>query len=121
MKGKRILVVDDEGPIRDLLRDAITEARLAFFGDHRPPHSGLVIAGLGSPEVRVEVENRQGLLKPGMLVEGTVDVLLDADGEPVIDTAGAVPPRVIPASAPLLTGERAVVYDAQLRGCRAAR
>jgi 2-iminobutanoate/2-iminopropanoate deaminase len=37
-------------------RDAITEARLAFFGDHRPPHSGLVIAGLGSPEVRVEVE-----------------------------------------------------------------
>lgn len=37
-------------------RDAITAARLDFFGDHRPPHSGLVIAGLGSPEVRVEVE-----------------------------------------------------------------
>ncbi|MEO1104582.1 MAG: RidA family protein [Pseudomonadota bacterium] len=37
-------------------RDAITAARLAFFGDHRPPHSGLIIAGLGSPEVRVEVE-----------------------------------------------------------------
>ena len=37
-------------------RDAITAARLVFFGDHRPPHSGLVIAGLGSPEVRVEVE-----------------------------------------------------------------
>lgn len=37
-------------------RDAITAARLAFFGAHRPPHSGLVIAGLGSPEVRVEVE-----------------------------------------------------------------
>ncbi len=36
-------------------RDAVTAARLAFFGDHRPPHTGL-IAGLGSPEVRVEVE-----------------------------------------------------------------
>lgn len=37
-------------------RDAVTAARLAFFGDHRPPHSGMIIAGLGSPEVRVEVE-----------------------------------------------------------------
>ena len=63
----------------------------------------VVDANSRTVEVRVEVENRQGLLKPGMLVEGTVDVLLDADGEPVIDTAGAVPPRVIPASAPLLT------------------
>jgi len=37
-------------------RDAVTAARLAFFGDHRPPHTGIIIAGLGSPEVRVEVE-----------------------------------------------------------------
>jgi 2-iminobutanoate/2-iminopropanoate deaminase len=37
-------------------RDAVTAERLAFFGDHRPPHTGIVIAGLGSPEVRVEVE-----------------------------------------------------------------
>lgn len=37
-------------------RDAVTEPRLAFFGDHRPPHTGIVIAGLGSPEVRIEVE-----------------------------------------------------------------
>jgi 2-iminobutanoate/2-iminopropanoate deaminase len=36
-------------------RDAVTAARLAFFGAHRPPHTG-IIAGLGSPEVRVEVE-----------------------------------------------------------------
>ncbi|WP_435310296.1 RidA family protein [Primorskyibacter sedentarius] len=35
---------------------AISEARLAFFGDHRPPHSGILINGLGSPEVLVEVE-----------------------------------------------------------------
>jgi 2-iminobutanoate/2-iminopropanoate deaminase len=30
--------------------------RMRFFGDHRPPHTGLVVAALGSPEVRVEVE-----------------------------------------------------------------
>jgi 2-iminobutanoate/2-iminopropanoate deaminase len=37
-------------------RDAITAERLKFFGSHRPPHTGIIIAGLGSPEVRVEVE-----------------------------------------------------------------
>ena len=37
-------------------RDAVTKARLDFFGDHRPPHSGILIGGLGSPEVRIEVE-----------------------------------------------------------------
>jgi 2-iminobutanoate/2-iminopropanoate deaminase len=35
---------------------AITEERLKFFGDHKPPHTGIVITGLGSPEVLVEVE-----------------------------------------------------------------
>jgi len=35
---------------------AVSEVRLEFFGDHRPPHTGLIVAGLGSPEVRVEVE-----------------------------------------------------------------
>ena len=37
-------------------RDAVTAERLKFFGSHRPPHTGIIIAGLGSPEVRVEVE-----------------------------------------------------------------
>jgi 2-iminobutanoate/2-iminopropanoate deaminase len=37
-------------------RDAITAERLRFFGDHRPPHTGIIITGLGSPEVLVEVE-----------------------------------------------------------------
>jgi 2-iminobutanoate/2-iminopropanoate deaminase len=36
-------------------RDAVTPVRLGFFGAHRPPHTG-IIAGLGSPEVRIEVE-----------------------------------------------------------------
>jgi 2-iminobutanoate/2-iminopropanoate deaminase len=31
-------------------------ARQAFFGAHRPPHTGLVVAALGGPEVRLEVE-----------------------------------------------------------------
>ena len=37
-------------------RDAVTAERLKFFGDHRPPHTGVIVAGLGSPEVKVEVE-----------------------------------------------------------------
>ena len=35
---------------------AVSEERLRRFGEHRPPHTGLIIAGLGGPEVRVEVE-----------------------------------------------------------------
>ena len=35
---------------------AVATERKAFFGDHRPPHTGIIIAGLGSPEVKVEVE-----------------------------------------------------------------
>jgi Cu(I)/Ag(I) efflux system membrane fusion protein len=61
-------------------------------------------------EVRVEVDNASGLLKPGMLVTGKVAVTVDAYGNPVSDTETAVAPLVIPASAPLLTGNRAVVY-----------
>src|SRR5829696_3991343 len=37
-------------------RDAVTAERLKFFGDHRPPHTGVIVYGLGSPEVKVEVE-----------------------------------------------------------------
>ncbi|MBM6581863.1 RidA family protein [Microvirga sp. BT689] len=37
-------------------RDAVTAERLKFFGDHRPPHTGIIVNGLGSPEVKVEVE-----------------------------------------------------------------
>ena len=48
VKINTILVDRADGP-------AVTAERDAFFGDHRPPHTG-VITGLGSPEVRVEVE-----------------------------------------------------------------
>jgi len=61
-------------------------------------------------EVRVEVENPQGLLKPGMLVSAEIESVLDAAGEPINPDQVGTPPLVIPASAPLLTGRRAVVY-----------
>ena len=61
-------------------------------------------------EVRVAVDNTQALLKPGMLATGTVAVTVDASGLPVTDQSTAQAPLVIPASAPLLTGNRAVVY-----------
>ncbi len=35
---------------------AVTRVRLEAFGDHRPAHTGLVVAALGAPEVKVEVE-----------------------------------------------------------------
>lgn len=35
---------------------AATAVRQRFFGAHRPPHTGLIVAALGAPEVRLEVE-----------------------------------------------------------------
>jgi Cu(I)/Ag(I) efflux system membrane fusion protein len=52
--------------------------------------------------VRAEVNNVGGELKPDMYVSATVLANANAEGDE--------PPLVIPASAPLLTGKRAVVY-----------
>lgn len=88
--------------------------------------------------VRVEAPNPEGKLKPEMLVRATVPVTLDASGKAqraaaryvcpihpqvVSDRPGSCPvcgmalvasggglPLVIPSSAPLVTGKRAVVY-----------
>ena len=35
---------------------AVGAERKRFFGDHRPPHTGLIVAALGGPQVKVEVE-----------------------------------------------------------------
>ena len=35
---------------------AVSAVRFEHFGDHRPPHTGLIVAGLGSPELKVEVD-----------------------------------------------------------------
>jgi membrane fusion protein, copper/silver efflux system len=75
--------------------------------------------------VRVEVANADGRLKPGMFVRGTVatGVRQAAAADPHASHGGHAPehdesaadaPLVIPASAPLVTGRRAVVY-VQLR------
>ncbi len=55
--------------------------------------------------VRLAVPNKDGSLKPGMLVRST-----QRKGGDKKDTADS--PLVIPASAPLITGKRAVVYVA---------
>lgn len=58
--------------------------------------------------VRIEADNEKGLLRPGLPIYGTVLASLDAGGVPAAE--GTRPPLVIPATAPLLTGKRAVVY-----------
>jgi enamine deaminase RidA (YjgF/YER057c/UK114 family) len=35
---------------------AVSAVRFQYLGDHRPPHTGLIVAGLGSPDLRVEVD-----------------------------------------------------------------
>ena len=51
--------------------------------------------------VRVEVDNKDGQLRPGMFVEAEVKSPLKE---------GAQPPLVIPETAPLFTGHRAIVF-----------
>jgi 2-iminobutanoate/2-iminopropanoate deaminase len=52
---------------------AIHAERRKFFGDHRPPHSGIIIGGLGSPEVKVEVEVIVYLPKDRQRLPGAVE------------------------------------------------
>jgi Cu(I)/Ag(I) efflux system membrane fusion protein len=59
---------------------------------------------------RLEVDNSDGRLRPGMLARGRVLAELAADGRPRAGRDAAEAPLVVPATAPLLTGERAVVY-----------
>ena len=50
--------------------------------------------------LRLNIDNKDGRLKPGMYVTGEV-ISMDESGNP---------PLVIPATAPLITGKRAIVY-----------
>ena len=63
-------------------------------------------------KIRAEIDNSDGRLKPDMFVSGYIRVRLDKDGRAVGDdvTDPAEAPLVIPVTAPLLTGTRAVVY-----------
>lgn len=63
--------------------------------------------------VRLEAENADSALKPGMFVRATVSAAVNARGKPAAASeAAADKPIVIPASAPLITGKRAIVYIA---------
>lgn len=35
---------------------AVSAVRFEHLGNHRPPHTGLIVAGLGSPDLRLEVD-----------------------------------------------------------------
>jgi enamine deaminase RidA (YjgF/YER057c/UK114 family) len=37
-------------------RDAVGAEHKKFFGDHKPPHTLVIVAGLALPEMRAEVE-----------------------------------------------------------------
>ena len=59
---------------------------------------------------RALADNAEALLKPGMFVRATVKAQLDSSGSPAAPEGAAQDPIVIPVSAPLITGKRAVVY-----------
>jgi Cu(I)/Ag(I) efflux system membrane fusion protein len=62
-------------------------------------------------KVRLDVPNEDLMLKPGMFVHATVKAPLNSSGRPVMaDAKEDELPLVVPASAPLQTGKRAVVY-----------
>ncbi|UCF05466.1 MAG: efflux RND transporter periplasmic adaptor subunit [bacterium] len=63
-------------------------------------------------KVRAVVDNREGSLKPDMFVSGIAKSRLDRHGSVINEAESDLSqaPLVIPASAPLLTGTRAVVY-----------
>jgi Cu(I)/Ag(I) efflux system membrane fusion protein len=61
--------------------------------------------------LRLNVDNKQGKLKPGMYVTGIVKVYITAEGKTICHAPiEEQPPLVIPATAPLITGKRAIVY-----------
>lgn len=61
----------------------------------------------------ISIEDQGGRLKAGMLARAVIHSQLDADGRVVTGTTRAqAAPLVIPDTAPLMTGKRAVVYVA---------
>lgn len=65
-----------------------------------------------SARVRVVADNSVGKLKPGSFVNAQLKVVMDKDGALVKNKLNSYEqlPLLIPESAPLLTGKRAIVY-----------
>jgi Cu(I)/Ag(I) efflux system membrane fusion protein len=64
-----------------------------------------------SGKIRINIDNRQGKLKPGMFVQAKIYAKIDSNGKIVNPNKKHKNyPIVIPASAPLITGKRAVVF-----------
>jgi Cu(I)/Ag(I) efflux system membrane fusion protein len=64
-----------------------------------------------SCKIRINIDNRQGKLKPGMFVQAKIHAKIDSNGKIVNPNKKHKNyPIVIPASAPLITGKRAVVF-----------
>lgn len=61
-------------------------------------------------KVRVNVPNPDGKLKPEMFVRAEVHTVMKRERDVFKGVQSNQPPLVIPATAPLLTGKRAVVY-----------
>ena len=76
------------------LSGEVFEGRIAFIEPTLDPERR-------TARVRVEVANPDGLLRPGMFAEALVSGSAPAPGEA---------PLVVPASAPLFTGRRSLVY-----------
>src|SRR5690606_1279510 len=62
-------------------------------------------------KVRVQVDNRDGRLRPGMFAEASVATA---------EATGQQSPLVVPKTAPLFTGRRAIVYVQVRAGDRIA-
>lgn len=62
--------------------------------------------------IRAEVDNSRGRLKPDMFTQGVVHSMLDINGNVTSgrQDASKDAPLMIPATAPLVTGKRAIVY-----------
>jgi len=60
-------------------------------------------------QVRLQVDNSDGLLKPGMFIRAIVHAALDSRGQVTRERTTPLP-LLIPRTSPLITGTRAVVY-----------
>jgi len=61
-------------------------------------------------KVRVNVPNPEGKLRPETFVRAEVHAVIKRERDVIKDVKSNQPPLVIPATAPLFTGKRAIVY-----------